>query len=342
MPTFIGLDLGKHTFRAVEVTKDTKKDIYILEKALVCDSCGGNDPKAVEENLKNFISEANFSTKNVCLAIPESQVFSTILTLPFSTEKEVQGYLEIEGNKIFPKPLSQLVYSFEILGPSESDSSQTDISVVASAKDYVQGLFELAKAANLNVLSVESEAYSIVRSLTKGQQMDRKDSFIIVNVGSAGSDIMVVKGGFVRFSRNISIGGDTFAKVIAGTMGITEEQSREYVSSYGLNDAVMEGKVASSVKPVVENLISEIKRTINYYISRNAFVEFKKVIYSGSSSVMPGLMVYSAESLGMEVELANPFLGMKFSPSMEKNAEQLVSLGPLYTVSVGLALKELV
>jgi len=172
--------------------------------------------------------------------------------------------------------------------------------------------------------------------------MNPNEGFLVVNIGSSDTDMMVVKNGYVRFSRNITLGGSTFSKAIAQNLGILQDQADEYRSSYGLDDTVLEGKVINAMKPVAETLISEVKRTINYYTSRNAYIDFKKVVYSGSSAVMPGLMAYSAENLGMEVELANPFMGITFSPKLEKAKDQLINLGPVYTVAVGLALKELV
>jgi len=342
MPTFIGLDIGTQAFRAVEISKDTKKHTYTLQKALTCDFCRTDDLKTTGENLKHFISDAGFSTKDACLAIPESQVFSTISKVPFQTEKEIKDYLEIQGTKIFPKPLDQLVYSFEILGPNEVNKTETDVNIVASGKEYVERLFNLAKTAGLHVLAVESEAYAIVRSLIRGQQKSPNEGFLVVNIGLSDTDMMVVKNGYVRFSRNISLGGTTFSKAVAQNLNIPEEQANEYRSSYGLDDVALEGKVINAMKPVAETLISEVKRTINYYTSRNSYVELKKVVYSGSSAVMPGLMAYSAENLGMEVELANPFMGITFSPKLEKAKDQLINLGPVYTVPVGLALKEIV
>lgn len=341
MPTVVGLDIGTRTLRAAEIAKDSKKGAFVLQKALNCDFCRTDDIKGTGENLKRFVSDAGFSTKDVCLAIPESQVFSAILNVPFRTEKEINNYLEVQGTKIFPRPLDQLIYSFEILGPNEMNEIETDVSVVASGKEYVDRLFSLANAAGLRVLAVESEAYAIVRSLIRGRQMDPREGVLVVNIGFNDSDMMVVRNGCVRFSRNTTLGGAAFNKAIAQNLGISEDQADQYRSRYGLDDALLEGKVINAMRPVAETLISEIKRTMNYYISRNVYVEFRKVIYSGGSAVMPGLMAYSAENLGIEVELANPFIGLTFSPKLDRIQEQLINLGPVYTVPIGLALKEL-
>lgn len=344
MPTVIGLDIGTSAFRAVEISNKNrgKSKAIILERAVTCDNCVDKDNKKLAENLKNFIKDSGFSTRDAVLALPESHVFSTILNLPFKTEREIKNYLDIQGGTIFPKPLSELVYSFVILGPNERNKGEVDVNVVASGKEYVAKLFDTAKSAGLNVLAVESEAYAIVRALMKSQNISQNDAILVVNVGSVDADMMVIRNGFVRFSRNVTLGGTTFTKAISQMLDVTEEQAEEYKKSYGMDDSFLEGKIINAMRPVAETLINEIKRTINFYSTRNTFCEFKKVIYSGGSSVMPGLLAYSAENLGMEVELANPFVSVSFSSSAAKLKDNINNFGPVYTVAMGLALKQIV
>jgi len=344
MPAVIGLDIGHTSYRAVEV--DYKKVAGakkpILTKALICESCPNKDPKESTENLKEFVGSAGFSTKNVVLSLPESSVFTTILSLPFKTDKEIKGYLDIQGGKIFPRPLAELVYSFENLGPNEQNKEETEVNVVACGKEYVEKLIETARTVGLKAVSVESDSFSIVRALVRGQYLQPNEAILVVNVGSMGTDMMVIRKGNVRFSRNVSLGGDFFNKAIAQGLDITEEQAEEYRKSYGLDAELLDGKVRQVVLPVAETLINEIKRTMNFYTTRNNYCTFNRVLYSGGAATMPGLLGYSAENLNIEVELANPFANLEFSSKLLPEKEKLINLGPLYTVAVGLALKEIV
>lgn len=340
MPAVIGLDVGKSSYRAVEVSRKKNKKA-VLEKALTCDTCAGEDYNKSVANLKEFVKASGFSTRNVVLSLPESRVFSTTLSLPFKTEKEIKSYLEIQGGKVFPKPLADLVYSFQILGPNEQDKEGLDVNVVACGKEYVEELYKKARQAGLKVLTLEPESYSIVRALIKGQNLQPNEAVLVINVGSVDTNMMVIRNGSVRFSRNISVGGEVFNKALSQSLGITNEQAEEYKKTYGLEGELLEGKVRSALKPAADTLINEIKRTMNFYSTRNTFCEFKRALYSGGSAVMPGLLSYSAENLGIEVELANPFANVTFSNKLAKQKESLINLGPAYTVAVGLALKEM-
>ena len=57
---------------------------------------------------------------------------------------------------------------------------------------------------------------------------------------------------------------------------------------------------------------------------------------------MPGLLAYSAEMLDTEVELANPFEGLILSPKLENQKDFLIANGPLFSVAIGLALRDFI
>jgi type IV pilus assembly protein PilM len=264
------------------------------------------------------------------------------LSLPFKSDKEIKDYLDIQGGKIFPRPLSELVYSFENLGPNEQNKGEVDVNVAACGKEHVEKLIEMAHTAGLKVVAVESDSFSIVRALTKSLNLQPNQAVLVVNTGSMGTDMMVIRKGNVRFSRNVSLGSDSFNKIIAQSLNVTEEQAEEYRKSYGLDAELLGGQVRRAITPLAEILINEIKRTMNFYITRNNFCTFNRILYCGGAVVVPGLLGYSAENLNIEVELANPFANLEFSPKTLSQKEKLINLGPLYTVAVGLALKEIV
>ena len=65
MPSYIGLDLGNVSYRAVEISIKNKK--LTIDKALICDTCVQEDPKKSLEGLKEFIKSSGFSTSQKTL-----------------------------------------------------------------------------------------------------------------------------------------------------------------------------------------------------------------------------------------------------------------------------------
>ena len=86
----------------------------------------------------------------------------------------------------------------------------------------------------------------------------------------------------------------------------------------------------------MDSIINEIKRIINAYRSTNIGDLPSKIILVGNGSMLPGLVLYLAQNLNMEVEVGNPYSGVYINPELKNRMPVLL---PGYAVSIGLALK---
>ena len=59
---------------------------------------------------------------------------------------------------------------------------------------------------------------------------------------------------------------------------------------------------------------------------------------TGGVAKLPGLVVHLANTLGLEVQIGNPWEGIKLPASSE---QKLIDNSTTYAVAVGLALKEI-
>ena len=59
------------------------------------------------------------------------------------------------------------------------------------------------------------------------------------------------------------------------------------------------------------------------------------IVLSCGTAKVPGMVVYMAESLGVEVQIANPWLGIV----RDAHFNVLENEGPVFSVAVGLALR---
>lgn len=84
-------------------------------------------------------------------------------------------------------------------------------------------------------------------------------------------------------------------------------------------------------------MIDEIKKAINYYQTEEKGEAPNSVIISGGTSGMPQIISMMTELLGIEVMIANPFGKVKVNA---ETATKLAPYAPLYSVAVGLAMRE--
>jgi type IV pilus assembly protein PilM len=340
----IGLNIGKRSFRAVEL--DFKKDKIILNNfgnysnpKIFMDPNSQDDLSLVSQSLGQFFSEVGFSSSDVVTSINETNVFMRIIKLPAMNDKELKSSIKFEAEQYIPLPLDQVNVSYQKLEQDYSDKGKMSVQIVAARKDIVEKYVEIIRKAKLTPKAIEPETIALGRVL--GDTKENPSGTMILETGYSSSLIVVCYGGFVRFTRAIPIGGDVITKTIMQTLSLDHEQAEEYKKVYGLDDFQGEGKVAAAVKPVIDNLILEVQRAAVFFTNHNPSANIKRVVLSGGTALMPNLLSYIANKMDLEVMLANPLNNIEISPKLEKQKQTIIDEAPLYSSVIGLALRKL-
>ena len=93
-----------------------------------------------------------------------------------------------------------------------------------------------------------------------------------------------------------------------------------------------------AIKPIFDVVVNEIRRALAFYASKHPEAPVKRIVLTGGTANLPGLVLYLAESLGLEVQLGNPWEGISLPSQV---SQRLIQGGTSYTVAVGLALKSI-
>lgn len=341
---FVGLDLGASYFKAVELHHEPhllpKLTLYASAPAAPhpLTSESESDIKANAETLKNFFDSFSFSSRAVVVALPESQIFTRVITLPRMSDKELKNAMQWEAEQYVPIALSEVNLDWQILdgGGASGETAQMDVLLIAAPKNLVAKYLKVLQAAGLEVLGVETETLAAVRSLV-GSAVATPVT-MVVNIGSATTDLAVVSRGALRFTRSVSTGGTALARAISQSLGFDLDQAEEYKKTYGLDETKLEGKVTQAIKPIFDVIVEEIKRSMAFYTTHRKDDKIKRVVISGGTASLPGIVVYLADSLDVEVQLGNPWLFVSCPPKFPP--KELEEVGPSFAVAVGLALRE--
>lgn len=353
----IGLDIGKHRFRAVEIEKTKQANVLknFGEYFSPDITFNLNSPESIEaytKVLKDFIKDHGFSTSHINVSLPEQDVFIRVLETPYMSKKELRNFIELGADEYIPIPLAEATFDAQIIdepdtqknsseeNKSEVAESKMSVLLVASRNTVLEKYVAFLKQAGLTPKGIEPETLAMERVL--GDTKQRPSATIIVNIGLISTQIIISYKGFVRFTRSIPIGGDALTKTISKELGLDYVQAEEYKKAYGLDESQVEGKVFNAIKPIFDNILLEIKRSKTFYSSRNTDTIVNRVILAGGSALMPGLLAYIVNKLDVEAELANPWQSIKISEKISNDRKELVEKGPVYATAVGLALKDLV
>ncbi len=341
--TSVGLDIGYSTIRVVELVRD--KEIVKLSSlgTIAAPQPGMNadgdlELEAVATAIKKLFDAAKIDGREVNVSIPESKVFTRVIDdLPYLTDKELVSAISYASEEFIPLPIAEVNLNWQVLYRSDpkDKNPRTIVFAIASPKTVINKYIKVLTMANLHPKSVETETMAITRSLV-GNNIYSPGT-LIVQMGSMATDFVVISKGLIWLTRSISTGGLSLTRTLAQHFNFEVSQAEEYKKVYGMLEDQLEGKVYEVLKPLMDLIVQENKRVIQAFQEKYPNSSIKRVVLSGGGAKMPGLVVYLANSLGLEVQEADPWYSIAKDKDM---ATKLAQEGSSYSVAVGLALRE--
>lgn len=339
MSAVIGLDIGSHNIKLIELEK--QKDVFTLISA----GSMPTPPKSLSSTLaiddqslvfviKNLIKETGAKATDVNIALPESQVFSRVIEIPSLSSRELSSAIRWEAEQYIPMPIDQVNIDYTILRDgSKTSTGKMDVLLVAAPKTLLERYMNILDQVELTPLAAETEVIASIRSLNRS--VPTLHHVMVVAFGAQTTDIAIVKDGIVLFTRSVAVGGDSLSRALVQTLDFNILQAEEYKKTYGLNQTMLEGKLFTAFRPIMDTLIGEIRRAIGFFEERQKGDHIEVILLSGGSAKLPGIVPFFAESLGVEVQTANPWVGI----TKDARFSVLDGEGPLFSVAVGLALR---
>lgn len=339
----VGLDIGFSSIKAVALSfeKDQPRLISLgtipsPQPGMISDL--DTDLEVVAGAIKKLFEAAKIEHNEIITALPEAKVFTRVIDdLPYLSDNELSSAITYASEEFIPMPLADVNLNWQVLYRSDGKNQKprTVVFVVASPRNVVARFIKVINMAGLKPRVLETETIAVARSLV-GNNPFSPDT-LVIQLGAATTDFAVISKGLIWLTRSISTAGMSLTRTLAQHFNFEFTQAEEYKKVYGLLEDQLEGKVFESLKPVIDIIVSESKRVIQSFQTKYPQDPIKRVVLSGGGAKMPGLVIYLANTLGLEVQEADPW----YSIVKDKNlAPKLAQDASSYSVAVGLALRE--
>lgn len=338
----VGLDIGFSSIKVVSLSYE-KSGAKLLSLGTISSPTPGmvseadTDLEAVAAAIKKLLTAAKIDSREVIVALPESKVFTRVIDdLPYLTDSELASAIRYASEEFIPMPLTEVNLNWQVLfRSSQKGNARTIVLVIASPQNIVSKYMKVLSMAGCKPKALETEIIAVTRSLVGNNPFS--PATLIIQLGGQTSDFATVSKGLIWLTRSISTGGMALTRALAQHFNFEMAQAEEYKRVYGLLEDQLEGKVFEALKPIVDIICGESKRVIQAFGMKYPQNPIKRAVISGGGAKMPGLITYLASSLGLEVQEADPW----FFISKEKRfIPKLATDAPLYSVAVGLALRE--
>ena len=337
----IGLDIGSTKIKAISVSRLNNNfhlDAFQLApapaKGMLSEASADEEEMAAV--LKKTVDSLKVNSKNVNIALSDSQVYTKVIEMPLLTDKELSLAIYWEAERHIPVALSTITLVWSVLKrPSNSSKDEKmQVLMVGAPTTLINKYQKVIQMAGLSINSIETETLAIVRVLAA----NNLPPTIIVSIGAINTSLAIIKDGILVLTYLIPTGGNAITRSIEADFGLTESQSEEYKKTYGFSKTGAGKKVGKSTEPILSSILLEIKKALAFYSQKykdEAIIQ--QVLLSGGTAKLPGIDLFFAENLGIETVVANPwkiFANQQIPPDLLNDTVD-------YTIALGLAMRDL-
>ena len=321
-----GLDIGTQSIKCVKLklNADQAELIYFsLEESQL-------DPTEILKKIRN---EQQADSVNISFC-GSSTVIRYVNFLKMN-KSELRQALKFEAQKHIPFSLNEVSLDAEILRNDLPDNKML-VLIAAVKKEFVQQRLRILENSALRPNIIDIDSLALVNAFNFNfpkTEVPENKSICLLNIGATISNVNIVNNGIPCLSRDIHSGGANFTKKLMDIFNIDFKEAEKIKINPDADNA---NKVKAAVESVLTNLAAEIRTSFDYYESQNTS-SVVKIFLSGGAGKIPGLAEMLSASLGIQVELWDPF--KKITISDKVDTQKLNQLAGQFNVAVGLALR---
>lgn len=349
MALLIGLDIGMSAVKIAYMTPG-RKGKYKLEKfaslpfaeaAIIDDEV--QRPEEVIEAIQKLISEMGLSKHRITnLGMDGKNTLTKRLQVPDAAKEDLEDNIIWEAEQYITFGSDESDLDYAVLGLIEDEDVQ-DVIVAAVKTDVMEQYTDIASEAGLLVKNVDMNVFAIT-NLLEVSYADRLDEFseegcIIIEIGAQTTTIIVYKNGGPVLTKEINLGGVLVTEEVQRQMEVSYEEAED-LKTHGDENGNLPEEIVHIINNFSDNLIGEIKKVLNFYISAGSSEKIEQCFVCGGSSRLPNIIDLLEETLEIEVEIFNPFGNITFDKKAFTD-EELDNIAASGIVAMGLALRKI-
>lgn len=301
----VGIDIGTTTIKICAL-KNTK-GFFSVEKVVLktYDQDLLNDGHIVDidflaNELKDIFEENKIKCRNVACALSSYSVISKKITIPFLQEEELERTIGVEVENAIPFPMRDIYYNYYLMGADAEKQSMMNVKIVAAKKEIVDAYVTAFNMADLSLQIVDVDIFDI-SNLVEQIYSPKEHSVVIVDIGASVTNIAILNGEDIEFTREILVGGKYLTNLIQKSARLNYKNAEEKKLSADSN-------IVYLFEDFIFNIASEINKTVRFYLATKPKENIGKIYVTGGSSLLPGLKEKIVEDSGIQVEVIDPFL----------------------------------
>jgi type IV pilus assembly protein PilM len=240
--TSVGLNIGNDSIKVVEL-QAKGSEIAVTAMGMVptpAESISNGvvmSVNALQFAVRDALKAAGIKSKGVTISVAGTGALVVrVIEVPRMSDADLAKNMQIDADRYIPFPPSEVVMDFKALRelPSNPDAANMDVLLAAAQREIIDLHLKVIQEAKLDPRAIEVEPLAVARALTQSvtkqaqaadnghasEEVDYSKVTAIINIGAAGTEISVLRGDILVFTRTVPNGGNTLTQSLVDYLGL--------------------------------------------------------------------------------------------------------------------------
>ena len=342
----VGLDIGSHSIKLVHLKK-LHDGFKLLNYEIKSTLPEGYEPVLSDLSRDRFTPVLSGmlrslkinpkKVKHLVSSIGGDNTSTKQIKTIFLPDDELESALFFEAKKHLPISGAEMLLDYQVLNVEEKTNNM-NILLAASTKSLLKEHSDILTSVGLSPGIVDIESLSIANSFAFNSFVE-DGVYVILNLGSFKTNMVICGPNAKFFSRDISWGGYHFTKDIMKRQKLSYEKAEESKLEPGLKKEKATAESTSSIalditeKTTAEQIAMEVKRSLRFYVKEAGTSDFRKILLLGGTAKLIGFPEFLQEQLNIPSEVFNPYTSLEM-PEKFKDRQD-----PQLALALGLAMR---
>jgi type IV pilus assembly protein PilM len=271
--------------------------------------------------LKEFVRKQKGAlAKSAVVSVSGNSVIVRFVKFPKMSREDLAKMIVIEAEPYIPFSIPEVNLDFQILGDVvEEAQKKMETILVAAKKEIINARVEIVQQAGLEPILIDVDAFALQNAFENSFGVNAKETALIVHIGAFVTTMVIVENGVSKVVRDVFIAGNAVTKALQRNFQCDGKQAEAMKAraqilvtpedrEKAMADANKETlQMSTVILPVMKDLLAEIQRSLDFYLSQGTDRQVARVLLSGGASRLGNLMGYLAQELRLPVEAFDPF-----------------------------------
>lgn len=343
----IGIDVGNHTVRMLQLTRDGDRYVALAAASRplgrdVCLESGDAYHQAVSNAVREMLSAGRFQGRYVVSCLPATSLQYKNIRLPKMPRDELASAVGWEASQRLKLSGDAMDVQFFDAGEvQQGQEVRQEIILMAAPKRFIEEHVRSLMSCDLELSAIDVVPGALARCVAQTSPVDDRDALVrvVIDVGYAGTKVLITRGQRVCFFKLIEIGGRHMDEALASKLELPAAAAAEARRGWMSGEAgsASDARIAAAMGPVVADLSREVNLCLRYHSVTFRGRRPEEVLVVGGESGNAWLWARLCEDTGLKPSPNDPLA------SLDLTAVAAEVGGPDrwagWTVAVGLSLR---